>query len=134
MNHVSLIGRMVKDAELRTTDLYTVVRFTLAVNRQYKKKDEERQADFISCTAFGKTAEFICKYFQKGSQIAVVGKIQTGSYEKEGQKIYTTDVIVDACYFCGSKQEQKGDAYEGETAVVATGNVEESSTVDELPF
>jgi single-strand DNA-binding protein len=134
MNHCSLIGRLVRDVELKTTEKSSVVRFTLAVNRQYKKEGEERQADFISVVAFNKTAEFISKYFSKGSQMAIVGKINTGSYEKEGQKIYTTDVIADAVYFCGSKQEQKGDAYEGDTVELTGNMVAIDSNDSELPF
>lgn len=96
-------GRLTRDAELRQAGETTVARFSLAVDR--RKKDDG--TDFINCVAFGKTAEFIDKYFQKGSKIVVIGHIQTGSYtNKEGQKVYTTDVIVDECEFGESKGEK----------------------------
>lgn len=104
MNKWIGIGRMAKDAELRKTtgaEPLSVARFTIAVDRPGKDKG----ADFISCVAWRKTAEFISKYFQKGSRIAVVGHITTGSYEKDGKKIYTTEVTVDEAEFCDSKRE-----------------------------
>lgn len=107
MNKVTLIGRLTKDPETRQSQTGTAVcSFTLAVNRQFKKDGEERQADFIMCKAFGKTANHIAKYFAKGQQVAVCGRIQTGSYEKEGQKVYTTDIIVDEVYFADGKKDQ----------------------------
>ena len=78
-------------------------RYRLAVDRQ-RKQDEEQTADFISCVCFGKTADFANKYLRKGAKIAIEGKIQTGSYEKDGVKHYTTDIIVDRHEFCESKQ------------------------------
>jgi single-strand DNA-binding protein len=96
MNSCHFIGRLTKDIELRYTNTeIAVTSFILAVNRQFKKEGEERQADFLSCKAFGKTAEFMGKYFSKGRQVGIDGRIQTGSYEKDGVKIYTTDVIVE---------------------------------------
>lgn len=108
MNKVNLIGRLTKDAEIRYNDNNIgYARFTLAVNRNFTNADGEREADFISCVAWRKTAELIVKHFKKGSEIGVSGRIQTGSYEKEnGDKVYTTDVIVDEITFIGSK---KGD-------------------------
>lgn len=106
MNSVILIGRLTKDPETRYTtgdNQMAVCRFTLAVDRIGKDKG----ADFIGCVAFGKTAEVIGKYMSKGRQMAVTGHIQTGSYEKDGQKRYTTDVIVDRMEFVGSKNEEK---------------------------
>ena len=106
MNKVVLIGRLTKDPESRVVrsgdkDM-TVAKFSVAVNRRGK----DAGTDFISCTAFGSTAETICKYFVKGKMIAVCGRIQTGSYtNKEGQKVYTTDVIVDEFDFCESKKD-----------------------------
>ena len=92
MNKVQLVGRITKDIELRyTVDQMAVARFTLAVNR--RKKDDG--ADFISCTAFKKTAEIMEKYLHKGDQIAVIGHIHTGSYDKDGKKVYTTEVMVE---------------------------------------
>ena len=114
MNCVSLIGRLVRDPELRYAQTGTAMcRFTIAVDRRMsKQKRQEAQAnnqptaDFISCTAFGATAELIANYHKKGSQIGVEGRIQTGSYEREGRTIYTTDVVVNAISFIGSNQGQ----------------------------
>lgn len=111
MNGVVLIGRTTKDIELRYSQNgnMAIARFTLAVDRASKEKG----TDFISCIAFGKTAELLEKYVPKGRKIAVQGHIQTGSYDaKDGHKVYTTDVIVDRMEFCESKQgnENKPDA------------------------
>lgn len=82
----------------------TTAKFTLAVDRKYKKEGEQQTADFINCIAFGKTAEFIERYLHQGTKIAVVGRIQTGSYtNKDGQKVYTTDVVIEECEFAESK-------------------------------
>lgn len=107
MNKVILLGRLVKDVEVKGTEKSSVAKFNIAVNRQFKKEGEERQADFISCVAFGQTATHIAKYFAKGSMIAVTGRIQTGSYDKDGQKVYTTDVVIDGSYFTGNKESNK---------------------------
>ena len=106
MNKVTLIGRLTADPEVKYTQgekPTAIAKYTLAVNRRFKKEGEQ-DADFIRCTAFGKSGEFAEKYLTKGTQIAVCGRIQTGSYEKEdGQKVFTTDVIAEEHYFCGSK-------------------------------
>ena len=98
MNKIILIGRLTRDPEIRysTNDNNTAIaRYTLAVNRPFRKNGEQ-QADFLPCIAFGKTAEFAEKYLAKGMRVAVEGRIQTGSYtNQEGQKIYTTDVVVE---------------------------------------
>lgn len=98
MNKIMLIGRLTRDPEIRysTNDNNTAIaRYTLAVNRPFRKNGEQ-QADFLPCIAFGKTAEFAEKYLAKGMRVAVEGRIQTGSYtNQEGQKIYTTDVVVE---------------------------------------
>ena len=101
MNNVTLLGRLVRNADFNKFDNNSVARFTLAVDKglSKEKKDEmeafgKPTADFIACQAWGKTAEFINNYTEKGSRIAVVGRIQTGSYEKDGQMVYTTDVLV----------------------------------------
>lgn len=111
MNSVQLLGRLVRDPEVRYTagdNPTAVARFTVACKRKYKK-DAEQEADFISCLAFGKTAEFIERYFHKGSSMALNGRIQTGSYtNKDGNKVYTTDVVVDSLEFVGSKSENNG--------------------------
>ena len=111
MNKVMLIGRLVRDPDIKTSQSGVVVaRYTIAVDRRFKK-DGEQSADFIGCIAFGKTAEFAEKYFAKGIKIAVVGRIQTGSYEnKDGQKIYTTDVVVEENEFTESKRATSENA------------------------
>ena len=106
MNKVILMGRLTRDPELQQTPQGTsVCRLTIAVNRRFAKEGQT-QADFISCTAWRQTAEFICKFFKKGSMIAVVGSIQTRSWDgQDGKKQYATDVIIDEAYFTGSKNE-----------------------------
>lgn len=105
MNNVSLIGRLTKDPDLKTTQSgLSVCRFTVAVDRPYSK---EKQTDFINCIAWRQTADFICKYFTKGQRIALIGSIQTGSYEKDGSKVYTTEVNVSSVEFCESKKQNE---------------------------
>ena len=101
MNNVSILGRLTKDVELRYSQSGTAVaNFTLAVNRQFKNQNGEREADFIRTLAFGKTAEIIAQYAKKGQQLAVEGRIQTGSYENnEGKTVFTTDVVVNQFTF-----------------------------------
>ena len=114
MNKVILIGRCTRDPEVRYSqgeNATAVARYTLAVDRQFKR-DGEQSADFINCIAFGKRGEFAEKYLKRGMKIAVVGRIQTGSYtNKDGQKVYTTDVIVDEHEFVESKaaSQQNGN-------------------------
>lgn len=111
MNKVMLMGRLTRDPDVRytqTAEPMAVVRFPLAVNRRFKRENEA-EADFISCVAFGKTGEFINKYFHKGNMLAICGHIQTGSYEKDGKKVYTTDVIIDEAYFTGEKASGTSD-------------------------
>lgn len=104
MNKAILIGRLTRDTEIRECNT-TVARYTLAVDRRFKR-DGEPDADFINCIAFGKSAEFAEKYLRKGTKIAVVGRIQTGSYtNKDGQKIYTTDIVVEEHEFVEGKKE-----------------------------
>lgn len=104
MNSVNLIGRLTKDPDLQTTSTgMNVCRFTLAVNRARAKDGNGPTADFIMCKAFGKTAEVIARRLSKGRQIGVTGRIQTGSYDnQQGQRVYTTDVIVDQMTFADS--------------------------------
>ncbi|MCD7866830.1 MAG: single-stranded DNA-binding protein [Clostridiales bacterium] len=106
MNKVMLMGRLTRDPEIRYSQGESPVaigRFTLAVDRKYKK-DGEANADFVNCLSFGKTAEFAEKYFHKGIKIAITGRIQTGSYtNRDGQKVYTTDVVVEEQEFAESK-------------------------------
>ena len=105
MNKVILIGRLARDPEMRTTGSGTnVTRFTLAVSRPFQDQNGERGADFINCVAWRRQAENIAKYCVKGSQVAVEGRIQTGSYDaQDGTKRYTTDIVCDNCTFLGSK-------------------------------
>ena len=108
MNKVMLTGRLVKDPELRRTNTdIPVVQFTLAVNRSYTSRDGERQADFINIVAWSKLGEFCSKYFVKGQQVAICGRIQTRNYDdKDGKKIYITEVVAEEVYFADSKKEQ----------------------------
>ena len=105
VNKVILQGRLTKEPEMRYTTTGTaVVKATLAVDRSYVKQGEERKADFIRVTAFGKTAEFFGKYFNKGSMALVVGRIRTDSYDgDDGKKVYTTDIVAENVEFCESK-------------------------------
>lgn len=108
MNLFMGIGRITKKPELRyTTSNMAVVKFTLAINRDTKNKEGNYDTDFISCVAYNKTAELISKYLDKGSQIAIEGKIQTGSYEKDGKKTYTTDIVVEKLTFLEKKATQE---------------------------
>lgn len=107
MNKVILIGRLTNEPEIRQTqgsNLILIAKYSLAVTRKFKR-DGEQDCDFINCVAFGKLAEFAQKYLRKGIKIAVTGRLQTGSYtNKDGQKIYTTDVIVEEQEFTEKKQ------------------------------
>ena len=106
MNKVILMGRLVKNPEVRqdANGGISMARYTLAVDRMRTKKDEDPCADFINCVVFGKSAEFTKNYLRKGTKIVVEGRIQTGSYtNKNGQKVYTTDVVVDRQEFAESK-------------------------------
>lgn len=106
MNKVILMGRLTRDPEMRQTpNGITVCSFSIAVNRRFAKEGQQ-SADFINCTAWRQQAEFICKYFRKGSMIAVVGQLQSRSWEnQEGKRQYSTEVMVDEVYFTGSKNE-----------------------------
>ena len=108
MNKVCLIGRITKDIEIRyTSSNIPSVRFTLAVNRTFSNQNGEREADFINCIAWRNQAENMNKYVSKGSLVAVEGRIQTGSYEKDGQRIFTTDVVADNVQFLESKSQSQ---------------------------
>ncbi len=115
MNRVVLVGRLTKDPELRTTASgISQTRFTLAVNRRTASQDGNREADFISCVAWRGTAEAIAKYLTKGRELAVEGRIQTGSYDaQDGTKRYTTDVVVDNFTFIGSGNNNAGNINQG---------------------
>ncbi len=107
MNKVILMGRLTKDIEMRQTpNGVSLARFSIAVTRRFKNSNGEYDADFINCVAWRQTGEFIARYFQKGSMIAVVGSIQSRSWDgNDGKKQYATEVIVDEAYFTGSKSE-----------------------------
>ena len=115
MNKVILMGRLTRDPEVRYTSgdqPMAIARYTLAVDRRQSRNNngDEQTADFINCVAFGRTGEFAEKYLHKGTKIAVTGRIQTGSYtNKEGQKVYTTDVIVEDQEFAESKKAVSSD-------------------------
>ena len=119
MNKVILIGRLCADPEVRYSqnqNQTAVARYRLAVDRRFKREGEQT-ADFISCVAFGKVAEFAEKYFRQGLKVIVTGRIQTGSYtNKEGQKVYTTDVVVEEHYFVESKNANNGNASNSQSA------------------
>ncbi|WZL81664.1 single-stranded DNA-binding protein [Vallitaleaceae bacterium 9-2] len=106
MNKVILMGRLTRDPEVRYSqgaEPLAIARYSLAVNRRFKR-DGEPDADFINIVAFGRNAEFAEKFFQKGQQVSVVGHIQTGSYEKDGVRRYTTDIVVEEQHFAESKR------------------------------
>lgn len=108
MNKVMLIGRITRDPELRyTSSNIPSVRFTLAVNRPFENQNGERETDFINIIVWRKQAENVKKYVSKGSLVAVEGRIQTGSYEKDGQRVYTTDVVADNVQFLESKSQSQ---------------------------
>jgi len=110
MNKVILIGRCVRDPQLRFTVAGTsITKFSLAVDRRFRQQDGP-SADFFNCVAWGKTTEFIAQYFHKGKQMALVGRMQTGSYDKDGVKHYTTDIVVEQVEFVGSKRDDAGAA------------------------
>lgn len=135
MNKVFLIGFLTRDVDSRAAGETTVVKFGVAVNRKYKK-DGQQDADFINCTAFGKTAEFISKYFSKGSKIVIEGRWQTGSYtNKEGQKVYTNDCIIESVDFGESKKDSATSAPEGVDDFMSTNDVDaECPFGQELPL
>lgn len=105
MNKVILMGRITKDVDARGDGNNMVARYSLAVDRRFKNKDGEYDTDFINIVAFGKSAEFASKYFAKGTKVVITGRIQTGSYtNKDGQKVYTTDVVAEDQEFAESKK------------------------------
>lgn len=127
MNVSIIMGRITKDLELRqTTSGTSVLRFTVAVDRY--SKDKENDTDFISCIAFGKNAEFIGKWFSKGQMIALEGSIKTGSYEKDGRKVYTTDIIVNHASFCGDRQTNGNAPQSGYSGQGYNGTSQSSGT------
>lgn len=110
MNKVILVGRLTRDPEVRFSqgeNTIAIARYTIAVNRRFKR-DGDPEADFIRCVVFGRAAEFAEKYFRQGLRIAISGRIQTGSYtNKEGEKVYTTEVVVEEQEFAESMAERE---------------------------
>ena len=146
MNKVILMGRLTRDPEVRYSqgDSSTAVaRYSLAVDRRRSGSNGEQTADFINIVAFGRSAEFAEKYFRKGMKVLVTGRIQTGSYtNKEGQKVYTTDVVAEDQEFCESKNSSNNGGYDpaqghSDAAPVSAGdgfmNIPEGID-EELPF
>ena len=107
INSIVIMGRLTYEPELRATPSgVSVVRFQVAVDRSYQKAGEDRKTDFIDCTAWRQTAEFVCKYFHKGSMIAVVGSLQTDNYtDQNGEKRKSVQLVASQVSFCGSKAE-----------------------------
>lgn len=129
LNSITLMGRLTRDPELRYTQQNTpVASFALAVDRDYQSGGNERQPDFIDCVAWKSTAEFVCKYFQKGQQSVVKGRLQTRKWEdKNGNSRVAYEVIVDNIYFCGDKKKDTSGG-----AVTAIVDIEDDD--GELPF
>lgn len=144
MNNVSLVGRLVRDPEVRygQNESVSVAKFSLAVERKWKR-DGEPTVDFINCTVFGKSAEFTEKYFRKGMRVAITGRIQTGSYKnKDGQTVFTTEIIVESQEIAQSKSESNesstaSNAEAGKSPYGSSGDdfmyIPEGAE-DELPF
>lgn len=143
MNKVILMGRLTRDPEVRYSNGGTsIARFSLAVDRRFKREGDEQTADFINCVAFGKTAEFLEKYGHKGTKFCLEGRIQTGSYNnQEGQRVYTTDVVVEGLEFAESKGSGENHKNSGDagkfppSSVDADGFMNIPDSIDEeLPF
>ena len=141
MNKVILMGRLTRDPEVRYTQTNNtlVASFSLAVNRRFVRPGEERQADFINVVAWSKLGEFCSKYFKKGQQVGVIGRLQVRNWEDEqGQKRYVTEVVAEEAYFADSKREGDIDSSSFENTFgsnVASSNSEfEVTSSDDLPF
>lgn len=139
LNTAIIMGRLTADPELRQTpSSVAVTRFTVAVDRGYTKQGEERKTDFINVVAWRGTASFINNYFKKGSMIAVQGSIQTGSYEKDGVKRNTFEIVADNVFFCGGKNDGQSDNSSQikpqETAQYDNLAVDTDDLDDSLPF
>lgn len=144
LNTAVIMGRLTADPELRhTSQGISVTRFTVAVDRSYQKAGTERQTDFIDVVCWRQTAEFVTRYFRKGSMIAVEGSIQTGSYEKDGIRRRTFEIVANNVSFCGEKRDagSTGPNYGATPSVQGasyanadTGDFEEITGDDDLPF
>ena len=142
MNKVILMGRLTRDPEVRYTTgekQMSIARYTLAVDRRFKR-DGEQTADFISCVAFDRNAEFAEKYLKQGTKVCVTGRIQTGSYtNKDGVKVYTTDVVIEECEFAESKNASANSGFsqarpEPEAAGDGFMNIPDGVEDEGLPF
>jgi single-strand DNA-binding protein len=135
MNKTMLIGRLTRDPDIRYTNgdkPVCIARYTLAVDRRIKKEGENN-ADFIPCVAFGKSGEFAEKYLKKGTKIAVTGRIQTGSYtNRDGQKVFTTDIVIEEQEFCESKRSEERTDTDGFMNI--PDGIEDEIDLDNLPF
>ena len=142
MNKVILMGRLTKEPEVRYTQNSNtlVCSFTLAVSRRFTRQGEERQADFINIVAWSKLGEFCQKYYHKGQQVGIIGRMQTRNWEDEqGQKHYITEVVAEEAYFADSKRDGEAsssnfDATFGAMPSVGSGSDFEISSGDDLPF
>ena len=138
MNKVTLMGRLTRDPEVRYTQTNNtmVASFSLAVNRRFVRQGEERQADFINIVAWSKTGEFCSKYFKKGQQVGIIGRIQTRSWEDENkQRRYATEVVAEEAYFADSRREDGGSDFANTFGADVSAASEFSvSSDDELPF
>lgn len=135
LNHITLMGRMVRDPELRKTGSgISVVSFTVACDRDFSNKDStEKEVDFIDCTAWRSTADFVSKYFTKGRMIVVDGRLQIRKWQdKEGKNRYSAEVVADSCYFGDSKRDS--DAAGGVNTVHAQGFAPITEDDAKLPF
>ena len=139
MNRVILMGRLTRDPQVRYTqgqDSMAIARFTLAVDRRGRKQEGQQDADFPSCVAFGKSAEFVEKYVHQGTKIVLTGRIQTGSYtDREGRKVYTTEVVVEEAEFAESKNKNSNQQEPPTGPASGDGfmNIPEGAD-DQLPF
>lgn len=126
LNHIVIMGRLTRDPETRRTGSgITVAGFTVAVDRDYAPQGQDRETDFIDCTAWRQTGEFVSKYFKKGSMIVVVGRLQIrGWTDKDGNKRRSAEIVADHCYFGDSKRSSEGDntsGYTGNTYTQSSG-------------
>lgn len=134
------MGRLTRDVDVRYTQTNNtmVANFSLAINRRFAKEGEERQADFINVVAWNKTAEFVSKYFKKGQQVGVIGRIQTRTWDDEqGQKRYVTEVVAEEVYFADSKRDDVPNEMSEATAadITNTFGVQNTTTQNnDLPF
>lgn len=136
MNKAILMGRLTRNPDIRYTQgekPVCIARYTLAVDRRFKR-DGEQEADFISCVAFGRQAEFAEKYLQKGTKVVISGRIQTGSYtNRDGVKVYTTDVVVEEQDFAESKAFAAGNETDGRSAAAGSAPEKEETAENQPP-